>query len=136
MPRSSSARIAPMCAQPRALPEPRASPMRGLRDMAGDFIRLTGAARPVHGRAKRSAVAALIACGAPEGTSSDYALFHLHRDAIVDVRLGARYRRAPRRAVDVPGFRARWITTSCGRVAPEELHVCRENKFRPKNVAS
>src|SRR6185295_4362535 len=32
-PRSSSARIAPMCAQPRALPVPRASPMRGFRRM-------------------------------------------------------------------------------------------------------
>src|SRR5438132_6969112 len=31
MPRSSSARMTPMCAQPRALPEPSASPMRGLR---------------------------------------------------------------------------------------------------------
>src|SRR5204863_8802957 len=30
-PRSSSARMAPMCAQPRELPEPSASPMRGLR---------------------------------------------------------------------------------------------------------
>ena len=30
-PRASSARIAPMWAQPRALPEPRARPMRGLR---------------------------------------------------------------------------------------------------------
>src|SRR4051812_42375551 len=30
-PRSSSARIAPMCAQPRELPEPSARPMRGLR---------------------------------------------------------------------------------------------------------
>src|SRR5689334_1714342 len=31
MPCSSSARMAPMCAQPRELPEPSASPIRGLR---------------------------------------------------------------------------------------------------------
>src|SRR6185295_11194530 len=40
MPRSSSARIAPMCAQPRALPVPRASPMRGLRRMFKILTRL------------------------------------------------------------------------------------------------
>src|SRR5688572_16106950 len=37
MPRSSSARTTPMWAQPRALPEPSASPRRSLRRMGGEF---------------------------------------------------------------------------------------------------
>src|SRR5687767_7358390 len=40
MPRSSSARMAPMCAQPRALPEPRARPIRGGRRITPQVYRL------------------------------------------------------------------------------------------------
>src|SRR5689334_5448157 len=91
MPRSSSARMAPMCAQPRALPEPSASPMRGLRvnvlaslPVVNDFR-----SRPLASQMGRNVVAGATALGLEH--IGPQIIFVRRQKVLIDATLAALY---------------------------------------------